>query len=216
MLTKNNDKKGLFDQIDDFFNSKKPSEASMFLGVIALGIAYGVYQFVFLETDKSLQNRQNQIMSVKQKINIERNYLNTHSMASLSKLKSDLKQKKIAFDDTIYKMSYVDNTLTELSYLLFDDHAWATFVDNISYLAKKYHVNIEEIGNKFYTPTFQEITHVVEVDVKSNAKLKNMVKFLNAIEESQLVVDVGSILIEKPKENVEATFKIAVWGMKYQ
>ncbi len=216
MLTKNNDKKGLFDQIDDFFNSKKPSEASMFLGVIALGIAYGVYQFVFLETDKSIQNTQNKITSVKQKINTERNYLNTHSMASLAKLKSNLKQKKIAFDDTIYKMSYVDNTLTELSYLLFDDRSWATFVDNISYLAKKYHVNIEEIGNKFYTPTFQKITHVVEVDVKSNAKLKNMVKFLNAIEESQLVVDVGSILIEKPKENVEATFKIAVWGMKYQ
>ena len=216
MLTKNNDKKGLLDQIDDFFNSKKPSEASMFLGVIALGIAYGVYQFIFLVTDKNLQNRENQIASVKQKVNTERNYLNTHSMASLAKLKSDLKQKKIAFDDTIYKMSYVDNTLTELSYLLFDDQSWANFVDNVSYLAKKYHVNIEEIGNKFYTPTFQEITHVVEVDVKSNAKLKNMVKFLNAIEESQLVVDVGSILIEKPKENVEATFKIAVWGMKYQ
>ncbi len=216
MLTKNNDKKGLFDQIDDFFNSKKPSEASMFLGVIGLGIAYGVYQFIFLETDKNLQKTQSQIVSIKQKINTERNYLNTHSLASLGKLKSDLKQKKIAFDDTIYKMSYVDNTLTELSYLLFDDHAWANFVDNISYLAKKYHVNIEEIGNKFYTPTFQKITHVVEVDVKSNAKLKNMVKFLNAIEESQLVVDINSIEIEKPKENVESTFKIAVWGMKYQ
>ncbi len=216
MLTKKQEKKGLFDQIDDFFNSKKPSEASMFLGVIALGIAYGVYQFIFLETDKSLLNTQNQIGSVKQKINTERNYLNTHSMATLSKLKSDLKQKKIAFDDTIYKMSYVDNTLTELSYLLFDDQSWANFVDNISYLAKKYHVNIEEIGNKFYTPTFQEITHVVEVDVKSNAKLKNMVKFLNAIEESQLVVDVSSITMQQPKENVEASFKIAVWGMKYQ
>ncbi len=215
MLTKNNDKKGLFDQIDDFFNSKKPSEASMFLGVIALGIAYGVYQFVFLETDKNIHNTENQIASIKQKINTERNYLNTHSMASLAKLKADLKQKKIAFDDTIYKMSYVDNTLTELSYLLFDDQSWANFVDNISYLAKKYHVNIEEIGNKFYTPTFQKITHVVEVDVKSSAKLKNMVKFLNAIEESQLVVDVGSILMEKPKDKVDATFKIAVWGMKY-
>ena len=215
MLTKTQDKKGLFDQIDDFFNSKKPSEASMFLGVIALGIAYGVYQFIFLETDKSLQNTESKVASVQQKINTERHYLDTHSIATLNNLKSNLKQTRIAFDDTIYKMSYVDNTLTELSYLLFDDQSWANFVDNISYLAKKYHVNIEEIGNKFYTPTFKEITHVVEVDVKSNAKLKNMVKFLNAIEESQLVVDVSSIKMEKPKENVEASFKIAVWGMKY-
>jgi Tfp pilus assembly protein PilO len=216
MLTKKSEKKGLFDQIDEFFNSKKPSEATMFMGVIALGIAYGVYQFVFMSTDESLKNTQNQIATVKQKINTEKNYLNTHSVASLNKLKLDLKQKKIAFDDTLYKMSYVDNTLTELSYLLFDDQAWANFVDNISYLAKKYHVNIQEIGNKFYTPTFQKITHVVEVDVKSNAKLKNMVKFLNAIEESPLVVDVNDIKLNKPKENVEGTFRIAVWGMKYQ
>ncbi len=216
MLTKKSEKKGLFDQIDEFFNSKKPSEATMFMGVIALGIAYGVYQFVFMTTDESLKNTQSQIGSIKQKINTEKNYLNTHSVASLSKLKLDLKQKKVAFDDTLYKMSYVDNTLTELSYLLFDDQAWANFVDNISYLAKKYHVNIEEIGNKFYTPTFQKITHVVEVDVKSNAKLKNMVKFLNAIEESPLVVDVNDIKLNQPKGNVEGTFRIAVWGMKYQ
>ncbi len=216
MLTKKSDKKGLFDQIDDFFNSKKPSEASMFMGVIGLGIAYGVYQFVFLQTDESLKNTQTQIATVKQKINSEKNYLNTHSVAMLSKLKTEVKQKKVAFDDTLYKMSYVDNTLTELSYLLFDDKSWANFVDNISYLAKKYHVNIEEIGNKFYTPTFQKITQVVEVDVKSKANLKNMVKFLNAIEESQLVVDVSNIEMTKPNKDVQANFKIAVWGMKYQ
>jgi len=216
MLTKRKEKKDIFDQIDDFFHSKKPSEASMYLAVIGLGIAYVVYQFVYLETDKSLVNTQNEIVSVKQKINTEKNYLNNNSVALLNKKKTDLQNKKIAFDNTIYKMSYVDNTLTELSYLLFDDNAWANFVDNISYLAKKYHVNIDEIGNKFYTPTFNEITHVVEVDVKSNAKMKNMIKFLNAIEESQLVVDVNDIQMIKPKENVEATFKIAVWGMKYQ
>ena len=216
MLTKRKEKKDIFDQIDDFFNSKKPSEATMYLGVIGLGIAYVVYQFVYLKTDESLVNTQNEIVSVKQKINTEKNYLNNNSVALLNKKKTDLQNKKIAFDNTIYKMSYVDNTLTELSYLLFDDNAWANFVDNISYLAKKYHVNIDEIGNKFFTPTFNEITHVVEVDVKSNAKMKNMIKFLNAIEESQLVVDVNDIQMIKPKENVEATFKIAVWGMKYQ
>ena len=216
MLTKRKEKKDIFDQIDDFFNTKKPSEATMYLAVIGFGIAYLVYQFVYLETDKSLKNTQSEIVSVKQKINTEKNYLSANSVALLNSKKVAFKNKKVAFDDAIYKMSYVDNTLTELSYLLFDDDSWANFVDNISYLAKKYHVNIDEIGNKFYTPTFQKITHVVEVDVKSNANMKNMLKFLNAIEESQLVVDINNIQMIKPKKNVEATFKIAVWGMKYQ
>ena len=216
MLTKKRDKAGLFDKLDEFFNSKKPSEASMFMGVIAVGIAYVVYQFVYLQTEQNLENTKGQIVSVKQKINTEQNYLNAHSVASLNQQKQALKNKKIAFDDTIYKMSYVDNTLTELSYLLFDDDSWAQFVDDISALAKKYHVDIKEIGNKFYTPTFQKITHVVEVEVKSSAKLKNMVKFLNAIEESQLVVDINDIKLEQPGANVEGSFKIAVWGMKYQ
>jgi len=215
MLGKANDKKSLFDRIDDYFAKEKPSTLQMaYIGVMAL-IGYGVYTFVFPITDESLQNTKANIVSVNQKINQENSYLSTHSMAILNKQKALLSQKEREYDNTIYKMSYVDNKLTELSYLLFDDKSWASFVDNISKLAKKYNIAIKEIGNKFYKPTYKKITHVAEVDVVSSGKTKDMIKFLNAIEESKLVIDVNNIKLDRPDENIEGSFKIAVWGMKY-
>ena len=215
MLGKANDKKSLFDRIDDYFAKEKPSTLQMaYIGVMAL-IGYGVYTFVFPITDESLQNTKSNIASVKQNISKEQSYLSTHSVAILNGKKALLAKKEREYDNTIYKMSYVDNKLTELSYLLFDDKSWASFVDNISELAKKYNIEIREIGNKFFDPTYKKITHVAEVDVVSKGDTKDMIKFLNAIEESKLVIDVNNIKLDRPDEKIDGSFKIAVWGMKY-
>jgi hypothetical protein len=208
-------KKDLFSQIDEFFNEKKSSEVSMFYFVAALLIAYVVYEFIFMETDKKLQTTQNQIVQIKSKINKERNYLAQNTPQKVAMLRKVVKKKKKRFDDALYQISYVDNTLTELSYLLFDDENWAKFVDNIAALAKKYHVEIKEIGNKFFNPTYQKITHVVVVDVKSRANFTNLMKFINEIEESPLVIDIDQLKMFKPDDKVLSEFRIAVWGMKY-
>lgn len=208
-------KKDFLSQIDEFFASKKPSEISMFYLIAGLLVAYVVYQFIYFETDKQLKETENRIVQVKQKINTERNYLSQNTPQKVAQLQALIKSKKQQYDDALYKISYVDNTLTELSYLLFDDENWAKFVDNISALAKKYHVEIKEIGNKFFNPTYQKITHVVVVDVKSKAKFTNLMKFLNAIEESPLVIDIDQIKMSKPDDGILSEFRIAVWGMKY-
>ncbi len=215
MAISSRENRTIFDKIDAFFGAKKPSEASLLYFGAALFVGFLVYQFIFLETDQQLKTTEVKLVSVKDKVTDQKRYLSSNTPAKLKQLKKVVIQKNAEFDDTIYKISYVDNTLTELSYLLFDDENWAGFVDNISYLAKKHKVEIKEIANKFYEPTFQKITHVVEIDVKSKGNFTDIVKFLNEIEESQLVIDVNQIEITKPEDKLEALFKIAVWGMKY-
>ena len=215
MAISSRENKTMGDKIDAFFAEKKPSEASLLYFGAALFVGFLVYQFIFLETDKNLKITESQLSSVKKKVDEERRYLSLNTPARLQQLKNDVEAKYAEYDDANYKISYVDNTLTELSYLLFDDENWASFVDDISRLAKKYKVEIQEIANKFYEPTFQKITHVVEIDIKSKSNFSNMVKFLNEIEESQMVIDVHQIEITKPDDKLEGHFKIAVWGMKY-
>ncbi len=215
MATSNLENKTIFDKIDTFFSSKKSSEATLLYIGSMLIVAALVYQFVYLETDKRLKLTESKLTNVTKKISEANNYLAVNTKENLQKLKNEVHKMNIEYDNTIYKISYVDNTLTELSYLLFDDENWASFVDNISHLAKKHSIHIKEIGNKFYDPTFQKITQVVEVEVKSVGSFTNMLKFLNEIEESKLVIDVNSIEITKPDERLQGKFKIAVWGMKY-
>jgi len=215
MAISSRENKTLPDQIDSFFDSKKPSESTLLYVGAMFFIGYLVYQFLFLQTDANLKTTKSNLATVKQKVDSENMYLNSNTPHNLQLLKKSVENKYTEFDNTNYKISYVDNTLTELSYLLFDDESWATFVDDISRLAKKHKVEIKEIANKFFEPTFQKITHVVEVDIKSRGNFSNMVKFLNEIEESQMVIDIHNIEITKPDDKLEGSFKIAVWGMKY-
>lgn len=215
MAISSRESKSTIDKIDLYFADKKPSEASLlYLGAM-LFVGFLVYQFIFLETDKNIKVTESKVNVLTKKVNEARRYLSANSQARLVQLQKSVDAKYAEYDDINYKISYVDNTLTELSYLLFDDENWAAFVDNISHLAKKYNIEIKEIANKFYEPTFQKITHVVEVDIQSRGNFSNMVKFLNEIEESQMVIDVHQIQISKPEDKLEGEFKIAVWGMKY-
>ncbi len=211
----NVDKKNILEQIDDFFNAQQPSKANLYYLTTFALIGLLVYQFVFSESDIMLKRAKNALSSATQKVNKQRNYIAANSPAMLQQLKQQVIQKKDQLDNIIYQISYVDNTLTELSYLLFNDESWAGFVDNVSNLAKKYSVDIKEIGNEFYEPTYQKISQVVAISIKANSSPKNMVKFINAIEESNLVVDVNELNITRPDEFVSAQFNIAVWGMKY-
>ncbi len=215
MATSSIENKTTFDKIDAYFANKKPAESTLMYAGAALFVGFLIYQYVFTQTDINLKQTKSELVTVKKKVSDHQRYLSLNTASTLNQLKKKVKQKHVHFDNTIYKISYVDNTLTELSYLLFDDENWAGFVDNISYLAKKHKVEIKEIANKFYEPTFQKITHVVEIDVVSKANFSSMMKFLNEIEESQLVIDVSGIEITRPDDKLNASFKIAVWGMKY-
>lgn len=210
-----NNNQNIFEKIDNYFYTKKSSEATIAMAGILIMAGFISYQFVYPLTDSTLSRTQSSVTNVQQKVNTEKNYLNTHTNSILQALKNDLVRKNRVLENTIYKISYVDSTLTELSYLLFNDKNWAKFVDNISELAKKYDVDIQMIKNKFFEPTFQKISHVVEIDISSKAKFNNVIKFLNAIEESKLVIDVHEINMEKPDHMLDSNFKIAVWGMKY-
>jgi Tfp pilus assembly protein PilO len=211
----NNNKDGLFKKIDNFFKTRKQSEQNVIYMMVALLIGYMVYQFVFFQTDMRRNQAFNKVSSMQKKVNQKRFYLSRNSPQKLQQMKMLVKNRRKDYDNILYKISYVDNTLNELSYLLFNDENWAKFVDNISYLAKRYGLEIKEITNKFFKPTFQKISQVVTIEVKTKSNYQDMMKFLNKIEESKLVVDVSDMNITKPDNKLSSYFKISVWGMKY-
>ncbi len=215
MLGNINNSKSISFQVDDYFSKQSSTNQKLLYGVGALVAGYIAWSLVSPITQSALDETKRSLKSMQQKLKKTNEYLASHSDAKLRKLKQTIAAKKRQYDNVIYKISYVDNKLNELNYLLFNDESWANFVDKISELGKKYSVDIKEINNRFYDPSFKKISHVVEVDVKSKAKVKDMIKFLNAIEESQLVIDVNNIKMQKPGEGIESEFKIAVWGMKY-
>ncbi len=208
-------KKGFFKDLDDAILNRPQNEQKIIYLFVALVIGYLIYQFVFPYTTQIRNSSYNKMKSMQNQVNSKRKYLRYNTQAKLRQMKTDIQKKHKLYNEILYKISYVDNTLSELSYLLFNNQNWARFVDNISYLAKKYNLEIKRITNKFYKPTFQKVSQVVTLKITTLSNYTSMMKFLNKLEETKLVVDVSDMNITKPKNKLSSSFKISVWGMEY-
>ena len=109
---------------------------------------------------------------------------------------------------------YVDRKLENLTYLLFNEQAWADFLNKITALAKQYNINVIKLTNSVQDVSVREVKEAVTIELQFNGSFKHILQFINAIEESRMIIDIYELnLIQK--ETLEGDLKIAIWGMRY-
>ncbi|MBE0494882.1 MAG: type 4a pilus biogenesis protein PilO [Campylobacterales bacterium] len=209
----------LFEKIDAFFESKKSSEASILMLMLGVLVAFLVYTYAFPPAEAFLNKNKRAFNQINTKVNEEQNYLasitvNGNRNYHVERLTQEIEQTKINLERITYTNGYVDSKLKELSYLLFNDKNWASFLDQIAFLAKQYNVKLLKMNNEFKEPSLQKIEQVLTVSIDLNGNFSNILRFINAIEESQLVVDIYEMSLESA-QTLDGSLKIAVWGMKY-
>jgi len=207
------------DKIDLFFKGKKSSEIYLIFAMVFALIGFLFYSYLFPITEKMLDQSIRNAKDVQRKLHDEQAYLASVSRDGdptflIKKVKSDIENSKLLLEKTIYMNDYVDNKLKDLSYLLFNDENWAKFLNSITQLAQKYSVHIKVIENKINEPSIQKIEQILTLKVAFNGSFANTMKYMNAIEESELVVDIYELNCTG-QSNIEGQFNIAVWGMKY-
>lgn len=209
----------LFDKIDGFFQGKKGSEISLIFLMLFLFVGFLSYSYIFPITDIMLKQTMKNSQDMERKLLDTKSYLASVSRDSdnsflIKKVKNDIDNTKVVLEKTTFTNAYVDEKLKELSYLLFNDENWARFLNSVTQLAQKYAVNIKVIENKINEPSIQKIEQILNLKVEFNGSFVNSMKFINAIEESELVVDIYELSFKGVK-NIEGQVNIAVWGMKY-
>ena len=209
----------LFDKIDKFFEGKKSSEISLIFLMLFVFIGFLSYSYIFPISDKTLKQTIRATKEMEKKLLDEKSYLNSVSRDGdetffINKVKQDIEASKVLLEKTSYTNAFIVDILKELSYLLFNDENWAKFLNSVTFLAQKYSMNIKVIENKINEPSIQKIEQILNLKVEFNGSFANTMKFINAIEESELVVDIYE-LVFKGQKNVEGQINIAVWGMKY-
>ncbi|MDD3342514.1 MAG: hypothetical protein PHR87_02945 [Sulfurospirillaceae bacterium] len=209
----------LLDKIDQFLDGKKSSELTLIFLLLFLFVGYISYSYVYPISDKMLKQTMRNTNAITKNLQNEVSYFNSVSKDGdehffLKQVKNDIENSKVFLEKTTYTNAYVDNKLKELSYLLFNDENWAKFLNSITQLAQKYSVNIMVIENKINEPSIQKIEQILNLKVDFNGQFPNIMKFINAIEESELVVDIYDINCIG-QQNITGQINIAVWGMKY-
>ena len=212
-------------KIDNYFDGKKPSEVTLMLimalvlsGVIAY---YAIIQYAEDYYDNSILTN-SQTTDELNKVNAyldsvsQNNDRNNDRNFKINQKQSELKQRQNELADAKNMNQYFDNKLRELSYLIFNEQSWADFLDSLALLANKNNVKITKIVNTFKEPNAQKIEQILDINVSVDGNYKDIIGYINAIEESKLVVDVNGIDINSTDGKLKGNMGIYIWGMKYQ
>jgi ABC-type multidrug transport system fused ATPase/permease subunit len=210
---------GFFNKIDAYFHSKKESESLLMLFFAGILVAFLIHTYAFPPAKAFLQAQKHSLGEINSRIAQEEAYLtsitvNGNERYHIEKLDNASKEASIRLERTTHTNAYVDGKLKELSYLLFNDKNWTEFLDRLSALAQQHDVHLHTITNDFKEPSLQKIEQVLNVSLDIKGEFNNILKFINAIEESRLVVEIYAISLAHNKR-LEGELKIAVWGMKY-
>ncbi|QKG29383.1 MULTISPECIES: type 4a pilus biogenesis protein PilO [unclassified Campylobacter] len=207
-------------KIDTYFDSKKDSEVSMMLLGTLVIIAFLTYLLTWDPAQQYYETTLNQNEEISRKLDDTNNYLASVTVNGDVNFKIKEQQNKLnslskELDTAKFTNQYFDNKLQELSYLLFNEQNWAKFLDSLAFLANKNSVKITKISNEFKNPTPKKIEQVLDIKIDLEGSFKDIVGYINSIEESDLVVDVNYMDINSTKKELIGTVGIYVWGMKY-
>ncbi len=211
-------KKSLMEKIDEFMLSKKSSEQNIIYLSIFLVFFVLSYQYLFPYTEKMLKQAEGEKKNIQAKINDDKNFIasitvNGDKEFFLKELRREIETLKQKFENVKHKNDYLDFQIHTLSNLLYNEKNWAKFLDSIAAKAKKSGVDIDFISNEFVKNS-NSFGHVLEIEIGCNGEFKNIISFINSIEQSELVVDIYGMDLTS-KANIQTNLKVSVWGINY-
>ncbi|WP_281950835.1 type 4a pilus biogenesis protein PilO [Nitrosophilus kaiyonis] len=208
----------LMEKIDNYLSTKKPSEQKIIYFSIFLILFVLSYQYLFPYTEKIVKRSENQKREIQRKINEDKNYIasitvNGDKEFIIKSLQKDIKKLKKEFTNIKHNNEYLDFQIHTLSNLLYNEKNWAKFLDSIAAKAKKHNININFISNEFVKNS-KNFGHVLEIEIGCDGEFKNLIGFINSIEQSELVVDIYGMDLTS-KADIETNLKVSVWGINY-
>ncbi len=206
------------ENLDNYFEGKKDSEFYIIIAGILFIFGYLSYGMLIPMSEEVLKRDLSTKSSLERAIHGHEQYLksitvNGDRRFKIKQLQNEIQQVKNDFKDTKELNEYFDYQIQTLSEMLFNEKNWAKFLDSITKQAKKHHVKITLISNKFIDNN-KSFGHVLEIGIRCEGSYKNMLAFMNAIEESNLVVDIYHIDLQSGKK-ITSDMKVSVWGINY-
>ena len=207
--------------LDEYFESKSSMEKWIMIIFFAGGVAFLAYSYFYpyakkLHTQSVLQKK-----TLTKKIHEEEQYLQSISKNGDREFKvkqysSQIAKKKEIVKLNTKKIAVIDENLNKLSALLFNKKSWSLFIDSITDRASFNSVEIVLLENR-YADSNGSFGHVLEVGLKCKGDFKDIVNFINDLEQNTLVTDVYSSKIYTDVNNstILSDINISVWGVNH-
>lgn len=213
-------KQGILDKLDAYLIERGANGAQTVKLGAAVLVALIVYLGVFPYAESYFNDQQTRLDTAVKNLNDANNYLRTKNDTTITTFQNNLANEQRKLDDTIATNNYFDSKLREISVLTYNEQNWADFLDSLTTFAKEHDVKIYEITSDIVQDVvLQKVQPMLNVAIVAEGNFHSMLKYINSIEESKMVVDVNGLDINATADDgrtIGGSIKISVWGMKYR
>lgn len=215
----------VLDKIDNYFEFKKESEVKLYFGMAALLAAGLIYLLAWADAESYYDDRLSELTTVTANLEKVNSFLTRTDISgpgrndrnfAINKKKEALAAQQERLTTLIDGNIYFDDRLKEVSTVTYNEQNWAKFLNDLSADAKKYGVKIHSILSDEREPEPGKVEQILNVNVNLTADFKSLLKYINAIEESQMVVDINGIDIVEENGILNGELNISLWGIKYE
>jgi len=209
------------EELDIYFAPKKESEKWMLILGVAGIIAYLGYSLLLPYTEELYNKSEKTKKRIQKSIADNNTYLNSITVSGdreyyVKKYDNDIIVKKKKIVDVNNKIKFIDNNLEKLSDMLFNQKSWSRFLNTITLKAEIHNVDLEYISNQ-YADNNGSFGHVLEIGLGATGNYRNIVKFMNELEQNVLVTDIfeTKLALDNNSSDLKADINISVWGINY-
>ncbi len=207
--------------LDAYFAPKKESEKWLLIIGVAGIIAYLGYSLLLPYTEDMYHASEREKKKIQKSIVSHQTYLRSITKNGdrdyfIKKYDNDIVQKKKLIVQLDKKIKFINSNLEKLSDMLFNQKSWSTFLNSITQKAEVHNVELEYIENQ-YVDNNGSFGHVLEIGLGASGNYKNIVKFMNELEQNVLVTDIykTKLALDNDSSDIQAEIHISVWGINH-
>jgi len=207
--------------LDLYFAPKKENEKwLMILGVAGI-ISYLAYSLLLPYTENLYKKSERTKKRIEKSIKENTTYLNSITVNGnrqyyVTKFSNDIVMKKKKIVHIKDKITFIDSNLEKLSDMLFNQKSWSIFLNSITDKAEIHNVDLSYITN-IYSDNNGTFGHVLEIGLGCKGDYKNLIKFMNELEQNVLVTDIyeTKLALDNNSSKIIADINISVWGINH-
>ncbi len=199
--------------IDQAFAEKSQRDIYMTYIMIVGGIFAFAYSLFWDSSFNNFQKTRASVVEYQQRIESDKNYLAQNPLSKIKQLDQEI--EKIYTDMASVKdnNAYIKTQIETIASLVYDERTWGEYLDSISSNAQKNQIKLKTLTN-VYADNSHAFGHILDISIRATGKYKNTLKFINSLEQSELVVDIHDINMSASK-SLQTDLNISVWGITY-
>jgi hypothetical protein len=199
--------------IDSSFKDKSQKDIYMTY-IMIFGIIFAFSYLLFWENSLlAFEKKNKQIKTISSKINTDKRFLQVNPKSKIIKLDRDIKMSEKQLQSHKENNIYIKSKIETISSLIYDERTWGEYLHSISTNARKYGIKIIDFKNE-YAKNNTSFGHVLDITLNSTGNYKDTLRFINSLEQSDLVVDIHDLNISIEK-TLNTELLISVWGITY-